>query len=72
MAVKAEGNNHEPENIAALVPPGRIKEDSDIKTIRFLIESGQDISTMTWGENETNALHLAAANAKTTISSTSF
>jgi ankyrin repeat protein len=66
MAGKAEGYNHEPENITALVPPGRIKEDSDIKTIRFLIESGQDISAMTWGENGSNALHLAAANAKTT------
>lgn len=65
MATKAEGIiKHEPENIAALVP-GIIEEDSDIKTIRLLIESGMDISAMTWGENRTNALHVAAANEKT-------
>jgi hypothetical protein len=59
MATKAEGIiKHEPENIAALVP-GIIEEDSDIKTIRLLIESGMDISAMTWGENRTNALKTA-------------
>jgi ankyrin repeat protein len=56
---KAEGSNHEPENIAALV-------NSHMKTIRLLIEDGQDISEMTWGENGANALHLAAADEETT------
>jgi ankyrin repeat protein len=65
MAAKAEGNNHEPENTEALVPCG-IKEDANIKTIRFLIENGQDVSALTWGENGANALHLAAANEETT------
>jgi ankyrin repeat protein len=66
MAAKTEGSIHEPENMAATVQTGRIKEDSDIKTIRLLIENGQDISAMTWGENGANALHLAAANEETT------
>ncbi|XP_046654818.1 ankyrin-1-like [Daphnia pulicaria] len=65
MATKAEGNNHEVENMAASVPGGRIKEDSDnVKTIRLLIEDGQDVSAMTWGDNGANALHLAAADEK--------
>jgi ankyrin repeat protein len=65
MAAKAEGNNHELENMAASVPGGRIKEDSDnVKTIRLLIEDGQDVSAMTWGDNGENALHLAAADEK--------
>ncbi|XP_046649308.1 serine/threonine-protein phosphatase 6 regulatory ankyrin repeat subunit A-like [Daphnia pulicaria] len=59
VLLKAEGNNHEPENIAALV-------DSHMKTIRLLIEDGQDITAMTWGENGANALHLAAAGEETT------
>ncbi|XP_046649363.1 uncharacterized protein LOC124340776 [Daphnia pulicaria] len=63
-AVQSEINK-ESGNIAALVP-GHIKEDPDMKTIRFLIENGQDISALTWGENGTNALHVAAANEKTT------
>jgi ankyrin repeat protein len=65
-AAKAEGSDHEPKKIAALLVPVRIEEDSKIKTIRFLIESGMDITTMTWGENRTNALHVTAAYAKTT------
>jgi ankyrin repeat protein len=65
VAKAAEGSDHEPENIAALVPV-RIEEDSKIKTIRILIESGMDITTMRWGENGTNALHVTAADAKTT------
>ncbi|EFX83084.1 hypothetical protein DAPPUDRAFT_240584 [Daphnia pulex] len=64
-AAKAEGIEHKPKNIAAL-EPGRIEEHSDMKTIRFLIENGQDISASTWGENGANALHVAAANKKTT------
>ncbi|EFX68073.1 hypothetical protein DAPPUDRAFT_330383 [Daphnia pulex] len=48
--------------MAASVPAGRIKQDSDMETIRYLLEDGQDISAMTWGEDETNALHVAAAN----------
>jgi ankyrin repeat protein len=36
-----------------------------METIRFLIENGQDISAMTWGENGAKALHVAAANDKT-------
>jgi ankyrin repeat protein len=55
---KAEGRNHEPENIAALV-------NSSMETIRLLIKNGQDIIEKTWGENGANALHLAAANEKT-------
>jgi ankyrin repeat protein len=63
--LKEEGNKHEPENIAASVPGGRIKQDSDnVKTIRLLIEDGQDVSAMTWGGNGANALHLAAADEK--------
>ncbi len=50
----------------ATVQTGRIKEDSDIKTIRLLIENGQDISAMTWGENGAKALHLTAADEETT------
>jgi ankyrin repeat protein len=64
-APKAEGIKHKPKNIAAPIPD-RIQEDSDIKTIRFLIENGQDISALTWGEDGANALHVAAANEKTT------
>ncbi|XP_046634899.1 serine/threonine-protein phosphatase 6 regulatory ankyrin repeat subunit B-like isoform X2 [Daphnia pulicaria] len=64
-ASKAEGIKHKPKNIAAPVPD-RIQEDSDIKTIRFLIENGQDISALTWGEDGANALHVAAANEETT------
>ncbi|EFX74581.1 hypothetical protein DAPPUDRAFT_108785 [Daphnia pulex] len=48
--------------MAASVPAGRIKQDSDMETIRYLLEDGQDISAMTWGEDETNAIHVAAAN----------
>jgi ankyrin repeat protein len=59
MDASAEGSNYKPKNIAAWV-------DSDMETIRFLIENGQDVSAMTWGENGANALHLAAANEKTT------
>jgi ankyrin repeat protein len=65
-ATKAEGNNHKSKKVAASVPAGRVKQDSDIKTIRLLIENGQDISAMTWGENGANALHLAAAGEETT------
>ncbi|XP_046451149.1 serine/threonine-protein phosphatase 6 regulatory ankyrin repeat subunit B-like [Daphnia pulex] len=65
MAAKAEGSNYKPKKIAALVP-GLIEEDSYVKTIRFLIENGQDVSALTWGENGANALHLAAANEETT------
>jgi ankyrin repeat protein len=65
-SAKAEGINHEPENMAALVPEGRIEQDADIETIRLLIEDGQDVSAMTWGENGANALHLAAADEETT------
>jgi ankyrin repeat protein len=64
MAAKAEGSKHELENIATSIPPSRIIKNSDIEKIRFLIENGQDISAMTWGENGTNALHLAAADEK--------
>jgi ankyrin repeat protein len=66
MAMKTKGINHEPENMAAPVPAGCIKQDSDIETIRLLIEDGQDISAMTWGENGAKALHVAAANEETT------
>jgi ankyrin repeat protein len=66
MAAKTKGINHEPENMAAPVPTGRIKQDSDMETIRFLIENGQDISAKTWGENGAKALHVAAANEETT------
>jgi ankyrin repeat protein len=65
MAAKAEGDNYEPKKIATSVQ-GHIKEDPKIEMIRFLIENGMDITTLTWGENGTNALHMAAANAKTT------
>jgi ankyrin repeat protein len=67
MAAKAEGDDYEPKNMAASVPAGCIKQDSDMETIRYLLEDGQDISEMTWGENGANALHLAAAkNEETT------
>jgi ankyrin repeat protein len=65
MAAKAEGDNYEPKKIATSVQ-GHIKEDPKIEMIRFLIENGQDVSVMPWGENGTNALHMATAYAKTT------
>ncbi|XP_046649305.1 ankyrin-3-like [Daphnia pulicaria] len=66
MAAKSEGSRpNEPKKIATLVPDS-IEEDSYIETIRFLMENGQDISALTWGEYEGNALHVASLKAKTT------
>jgi ankyrin repeat protein len=65
-AAKAEGSSHEPKNNITALVPGHIKEDSDMKTVRFFKENSQDISALTRGENGANALHLAAADAKTT------
>jgi ankyrin repeat protein len=66
MAAKADECNHEPENIATVVPTDHIKLVSDIETIRYLIENGHDVSALTWGENGANALHVAAADEETT------
>jgi ankyrin repeat protein len=40
--------------------------DSEVGMARFLIHTGVDISTVTWGEEGWNALHMASICAKTT------